>query len=344
MAVSCKSIGTGSIASNSSHQQPLKVDAEKLISFIANSSKEESSSRVFSKSYERTSNTFHEEQEHPVSETDDSSTSLMVDYIQSRLSADDLETAAMASYQYLRNPDKSNQSFHARKIVERYWNSKSNVETALRKLRATLTFRRSIDVVGLIKSFDKNEVYDHYSFHLQKHLSSKTTFVQGYDKVGRPTLYFIPRKVQGHDSVWTLKQAVYSIERAIACSKAKDGLINAVVDFSGFSVMKHSPPFDIGLEFVTTLRNHYVGQIHRIYMVDTPSTFSFFWKVFKPFIGTTTRNKIYFISNSRDRAKLKESYDVDQVPSWLISGGKKNRDLDLDYYLFETPFQRTFDE
>lgn len=264
-----------------------------------------------------------------------------VEYILSRLSPDEVETAAMASYQYLKNPVLSEQVHHAAKIARRYLKSKQNVETALPKLQKTLEFRRNLDIVGLIQAFDKDPSND-CAFHLQEQLSSKKMYVQGYDKHGRSTLLFIPRLVQGHDAEWTLKEAVYSIERAIACSKSKDGLINAVVDFSDFSI-KNAPPLEIGKQFLTTLRNHYAGQIHRIYLVDTPSSFSFFWKIFKSFIGKKTREKIQFVSG-KSKIKLKEVYDVDQVTSWMLPGGKKNRCLDLEEYLFDTPFNRAFDE
>jgi hypothetical protein len=262
------------------------------------------------------------------------------------MSPDEVETAAMASYQYLKNPVLSEQAHHAAKIARRYLKSKPNVETALPKLKATLEFRRNLDIVGLIQAFDKdpsNDPSNDCAFHLQEQLSSKKMYVQGYDKHGRSTLFFIPRLVQDHDAEWTLKEAVYSIERAIACSKSKDGLINAVVDFSGFSVIKNSPPLEIGKRFLTTLRDHYAGQIYCIYLVDTPPSFSFFWTIFKSFIGKKTREKIQFLSGN-SKIKLKEFYDVDQVTSWMLPYGKKNRCLDLEEYLFDTPFHRAFDE
>jgi hypothetical protein len=270
-----------------------------------------------------------------------------VDFVLSQLSPQDIETAARASYEYVQNPNASDRNRYASRIVQRYLDSKKgNVEVATQKLKATLTFRREIDVDGLMRAFDNDDddPNNDYMELLQKHLSCKKLFVQGYDKQGRSTLFFIPRLVQGHDLEWTLKEAVYSIERAIACSRADDRKITAVVDFSGFSVIHHTPPLDIGTQFLTTLRSHYAGQIHRIYLLDTSSTFWFLWKIFEPFVGTATRNKIHFVSGESSKQELDEFFDLDQVPSWMIPGGKKNRTLDLDEYLFETPFNEAFDE
>jgi hypothetical protein len=320
MAISCKSLATGMLD-------------------LSQSSEHQESSCTFERSGESVPLHVDSAQRIPSTATYEDA---KVEYILSKLSPDEVETAAMASYQYLKNPVLSEQAHHAAKIAFRYLQSKSNVETALPKLKETLKFRRKMDIVGLIQAFDKDPSSD-YALHLQEQLSSKKMYVQGYDKQGRSTLLFIPRLVLNHDVEWTVKEAVYSIERAIACSKSKDGLINAVVDFSGFSVTKNAPPLEIGKQFLKTLRGHYAGQIHRIYLVDTPSSFSFFWRIFKSFIGKKTREKIQFLSGE-SKIKLMEVYDVDQVASWMTPCGTKNRCLDLEEYLFDTPFDRAFDE
>ena len=266
-----------------------------------------------------------------------------INFILCQLSQEELETAARASYEYVKDPVPSQRNCFAWRLVERYLHSKrGNVVLALEKIRKTLAFREEIDIEGLITAFDSDsETTDERKSSLEKHLSSKKLVVQGYDKEGRSTLYFVPRNAKGHD----IESAIYSIERAIACSKAKDSTINAVVDFSGFSMTKHSPPLEIGKAFLTTLRSHYAGQIHRIYLTDTPISFSILWKIFSPFVGTNTRDKINFVNGERNRKKeLTKVYDLDQVPAWLVSGGKNNRPLDVDEYLHSLPFDKTINE
>ncbi|KAL3923192.1 MAG: hypothetical protein SGILL_001794 [Bacillariaceae sp.] len=276
-------------------------------------------------------------------------TNSKINYILSQLSHDELETAARACYEYMQNPMPSQRHHYARRIAQRYLESKKgNVELALEKVKKTLAFRKEIDIDSLITAFDddENDCGDcKVGTNLEQHLSSKKYFVQGYDKEGRSTLYFIPRLVQGHDLEWTVKEAIYSIERAIACSKAKDHTINAVVDFSGFSMTQHSPPLEIGKQFLTTLRSHYAGQINRIYLTDTPFSFSVLWKIFSPFVGTNTRDKIHFVNGTRSRAQeLTTVYNLDQVPAWLVPGGKNNRPLDVEEYLHTLAFDQAFNE
>lgn len=156
------------------------------------------------------------------------------------------------------------------------------------------------------------------------------------------TLYFIPRNVVEHD----IDSAIYSIERAISSSKSVDGTINAVVDFSKFS-LSNSPSLEIGKQFLTTLRTIYAGKIHRIYLVNTPFSFSILWNIFSTFVGTDTRDKILIINGSTKDDKnrhLTDLYDLEEVPSWLIPGGKNNRPLDIDEYLYELPFDAAFND
>lgn len=270
-----------------------------------------------------------------------------INYVLSQLSPDELDTAARASYEYMKNPIPSKRYKYARRIVKRYLESKKgNVALALEKVKKTLQFRKETRIDDLIIAFDDEENGSpEVAAQLQKQLSSKKFYVQGHDKEGRSTLYFVPRLVNGHGREWTLKEAIYSIERAIACSRAKDHTINAVVDFSGFCMAKHSPPLEIGKQFLTTLRSHYAGQIHRIYITDTPFSFSLLWKIFSPFVGTKTRDKINFINGARSKEReLLQVYDVEQVPAWLVTGGKNNRSLDVDQYLFGLHFDQLFNE
>ena len=277
-------------------------------------------------------------------EREEETNNVKVEAVLSQLSDEEIEIAARASYEYLKNPVESQKLLFAKRIIRRYLISKrGKVDSATNKLKSTLKFRKDMQVDKIMKAFDDIED-DDYAKPLQKQLSSKKFFVQGFDRGGSSILFFVPRLVNGHDHEWTLKEAIYSIERAIACSRACDHSITAVVDFSGFSLTRHAPPLDIGKQFLTTLRNHYAGQIHSIVLLDTPPTFSFFWNLFLPFIGTSTKKKIHFVSGKKAKRKLEENFSLKQVPSWMIPGGKKNRPLDLEEYLFQTPFNKAFDD
>jgi len=264
-----------------------------------------------------------------------------LDYMLGQLSEEELELAACSSYTYLKSPQTQQalKRKYAQHFALRFLRSKNDEKKALEKLKATLAFRKEKDIDGLRLTFDGED--SPYREPLQKQLESKMLKVQGYDKDGRATYIFTPRLVQGHDDEWTIKEHIYTLERAIACSHSADKTVNAVIDFNGFSPLRHAPPTSIGKEFMLTLRNHYAGSVHQIFIVDAPLTFNALWTIFKPLVGTKTRNKIHFVKGKHK--KLAKFYDKEQAADWMMPGGLKNRDLDLDEYL-KTPFNEAFDE
>lgn len=266
-----------------------------------------------------------------------------IEFIMSKLSPDELETLARSSYRYLKSPVLAQRNIFAARVVHRCLESKKgNVASTLTKVKKLLEFRRNAKVDQLITAFDGDGM-NHFgdtAQMLQKQLASKKFFVQGFDKEGRSTLYFIPRNVVDHD----LDSAIYSIERAIACSRSLDKTINCVVDFSKFP-LTNAPPLEVGKQFLTTLRLVYSGQINRIFLMNVPFSFTILWNVFSPFVGTDTRDKIAIIKdNSKEQEKeMLQLYDVKELPRWAVPGGEKNRSIDLDEYLFALPFDSAFD-
>lgn len=244
----------------------------------------------------------------------------------------------------MKRPIPSQRNVFAKCIVEQFLESKKgNVDLALAKVKKLIECRREAKIDELITAFDGDRNYlNATAKSLQKHLASKKFYVHGFDTEGRSTLYFIPRNVVDHD----LGSAIYSIERAIACSRSLDNTINCVVDFSDFP-LSNSPPMERGKQFLSTLRVIYAGHIHRIFLVNVPFGFSILWNIFSPFVGTDTRDKIMIIKNDSSKDKERELlhlYDLEELPSWFIPGGGKNRSLDLDEYLFTLPFDSAFDD
>jgi len=266
-----------------------------------------------------------------------------VDNIVSRLNPEEQESLARSSYRYLKCPVPSERDIFVRKAVRRCLEAKKgNVGKAFSSIQKLIKFREDTKVSNMITSFDdsSNEYSNDTARILKEHISTKKFYVQGFDKEGRSTLYFIPRNVVDHD----LGSAIYSIERAIACSRSSDETVNCVVDFSDFP-LSNSPSLEIGKQFLSTLRTIYVGHIHRIFLVNVPLSFSILWNVFSPFVGRETRDKITILKNNTgDKEKeILHFYDAEELPSWCVNVGKKNRSFDVDEYLLLLPFDVAFD-
>lgn len=264
-----------------------------------------------------------------------------VEYMLTELSEDELEIAARTSYQYVKDPTLKRKHYAASRMAERYLKSKKSKERGLKFLTATLEFREKMDIDALRNA--ATDPQSEYHIPMRKFLATKQCYVSGKDIDGRSTFIFIPRRVKDHDLEWTRKSLMYTMERAIACSEIDTSTVNCVVDFSGFR-MSQAPPIHIGKDIMLTLRNHYVGHVHCIFLVDAPRAFHWLWAIFKPFAGKATQDKIHFVNSDRQKEIIiGKLYGEDQVPSWMLPTGKKNRELDLDEYL-KTPFDRAFDD
>lgn len=267
---------------------------------------------------------------------------IVLDEMINDLSERELEVAANATYP---NPNKSRdkQVFHAKAYAQLFLeSSEGNKEKALNNLKRTIQFRQELDVDCLRSTFVNPA--SKYQAKLKKSLSTKHVYVQGYDKDGRSTFIFIPRRVTQHDPVWTLREHIWTMEKAIACSRAPDKTANFVVDFKGFSLLSHTPPTQIGKDLMTVLRKHYAGRVNKIFLVDAPSTFICLWSIFNPFIGRLTRRKIHFVSSDEQKENvIGEWYTREEATPWMLPGGKKSRELNMDEYLHSTPYEEAFD-
>jgi len=238
-------------------------------------------------------------------------------------------------------------------MAKRYLRSKKDPDVALKKMKKTLEFREKIDIDGLRLAFydekmekEKAELIMKTRASLEQRLLKRSHFVQGYDKAGHATYIFIPRNITEHDLEWSLKEVLYTLERAISCSKSNDKTINIIIDFSGFSFSKNNPPVDIGKKCLLLFRDHYVGQIHRIFILNAPAGFALLWNLFKHFIGKDTTKKIKFVSGSKQKRNVMSKwYSTNEATSWMIpEKGCKNRNFDVKEYLYKTPFDRAFDD
>ena len=276
-----------------------------------------------------------------------------ITWILDKLSNEELETAARTSYEYLRYQGDSQQQRHrASSMARRYLQQAKRKHpksqhhacaSTLKNMRATLKFRRNIDIDGLRLAFE--DPSSEYQEPLEEFLSTQKNYVMCYDKDGRSTHIFVPRYTQNHHPEWTLKESLYTMERAIACSKAEDKSVNVILDFAGFSYLTHSPRFLDGKEFLLTFRRHYVGQIHKIFILNPPAAFSLLWKIFQPFLGTLTQEKIVFCRGETQRQRiLSQYYTPEQAADWMLPNGTKNPEWDAQRYLYKTPFDKAFDE
>jgi CRAL/TRIO domain len=272
-----------------------------------------------------------------------------------QLTEEELEGAARMSYEYQtkENPTDDLRRSYATDALERYISAKTNQDVALQQFKETLKFRKEYNLDNLQQlTIDRND-------EISKFMEDRKAYVQGYDTCGRSTLLFIPRNTSDFNKPeQNLLGHIWTMEKAIACTKSKDRTINVVADFNDFSLYYHSPPLSLGKTVMTTLRKHYVGQIHRIFLVNVPTTFSILWTISKPFAGTKTRRKIVLIGGnqklvnfdelsinaSQTKISLCQYYTAKQSTPWMVKDGQKRKKLNVDNYINQIPFDHAFDD
>ncbi len=283
------------------------------------------------------------------------------------LSEEDREHAARSSYKYLWSSVTSKgvdtqdlseeREFYAIEMAMRHLSSKKgNFEVAMEKFKSAIEFRKDADLDGLRLCFqaDKLDIDDEtkqrYAFYREKledRMLTGRVYVCGYDKCGRAIYTIYAARTKDFDPDWFLKESLYNFERALACTERQSGgaeqSITVIGNYTGFQ-SKHAAPMAISHEFMNCLRQNYPGRVKRVYLLNTPTSFLFFWSILKPFIGTDTRKKITFISNDRQReTSFSELISVDQATPWMLEGGHKKRDFDAIEYLRQSPFDEAFD-
>lgn len=282
------------------------------------------------------------------------------------LTDDEKEHAARANFAYLwravteaNSPALSQERDDAAALMAmRHLKSKKgDTELALTKLKSAIQFRKDFDLDGLRLCFHAEELKDHfdeetkeryamYRAKLEDRMTTGRVYVSGHDKCGRAIYTIYAARTKDFDREWFLKESLYNFERAIAATEHRTGgkeqSITVIGNYTGFT-SKHSAPMSISHEFMDILRQNYPGRVNRVYLLNTPTSFMFFWSILKPFIGTDTRKKIQFVNNEKQREReFSDMVTLDQAAPWMLKNGKNTKEFDSMEYLRDVPFNKTF--
>jgi hypothetical protein len=282
------------------------------------------------------------------------------------LTDDEKEHAARANFGYLWRAVVTRELSPEALIEERDYaaalmalrhlkSKKGDTELAMEKLRNAIQFRKDFDLDGLRLCFHANEIqeldeetkerYAIYRAKLEDRMTTGRVYVSGHDKHGRAIYTIHAARTKDFDREWFLKESLYNFERAIAATEHQSGgreqSITVIGNYTGFT-SKHGAPMSISHEFMDILRQNYPGRVNRVYLLNTPTSFLFFWSILKPFIGTDTRKKIHFVNSEKQREKeFGEMVSLDQAAPWMLKNGKNTREFDSNEYLHNIPFHKT---
>lgn len=233
---------------------------------------------------------------------------------------------------------------------------KGDVTKAIRKLQATIRWRKEFGVLDLVRAFDEknnksinNSNEKSLSVVLQNENETGKIYVRGYDSEGRALMYMRPGKENTLNETNNLRHLVFQLEKAIACSSRhnhSNSKICIIIDYDGFALRK-APPMSTSKRTLDILQNHYPERMHRAYICNPPFVFRTFWTLIQPFIDPVTKEKICFVSSTKGMQRLVRDVGGDESQLESCCTGTKQthlRPFDSKEYLLELPFDVAFDE
>jgi hypothetical protein len=168
------------------------------------------------------------------------------------------------------------------------------------------------------------------------------TYVRGFDTNGHPILVVRPKNENTNNLEGNIRNLVYTMERAIACT-AKSGVekLCLVIDYDGYSIL-NAPPMKTSREVLSILQDHYPERLFRAYCVRPPMIFYGFYRVISPFIDPITAEKIVMLTSSMMNNSINQLYrEIGQENLEAAFGGEEKRSFVSQVFL-EGDFQDDF--
>ncbi|PSR92725.1 Random slug protein [Actinidia chinensis var. chinensis] len=183
--------------------------------------------------------------------------------------------------------------------IERFLKSRGdNVKRAAKQLRACLSWRESIGIDHLIA--------DEFSAELAEGVA----YVAGHDDESRPvTIFRIKQDYQKfHSQKLFTRLLMFTLEVAIQTMPRK--VEQFVILFDASFYRSASAFMNMLLATLKIIAEYYPGRLHKAFVIDPPSLFSYLWKGVRPFVELSPLTTVV---SSLD---FEDSLDFSHFPSY----------------------------
>ena len=155
---------------------------------------------------------------------------------------------------HLDTPDKI--AFVDESCLKRYLRAtKWSLDAAQQRLLSTLSWRASYQP----QSIPPEEV--------QPEAVSGKQFLNGFDKMGRPILYLVPKKENTKASDRQLRFVVYNLEKAVQLMPEGVESLVIILDYDGMGIL-NAPSPNTGRKFMSILGDHYPERLGLAFVVN----------------------------------------------------------------------------
>ncbi|CAK7327041.1 unnamed protein product [Dovyalis caffra] len=192
------------------------------------------------------------------------------------------------------------EKFCNKACVERFLRAKGdNLKKAAKHLRACLSWRESIGTENLIA--------DEFSAELAEGVA----YVAGHDEESRPVMIFrIKQDYQKfHSQKLFTRLLVFTLEVAIGTMPKNAEQFVLLFDASLFR--SASAFMNLLLAALKIVAEYYPGRLHKAFVIDPPSLFSYLWKGVRPFVELST---VTMVVSSLDFEESLEFNDFSSYP------------------------------
>lgn len=189
--------------------------------------------------------------------------------------------------------------------------AKWNVQNALKRLTATLSWRREYGADTFTADYISPES------------ETGKQFLLGYDIEGRPCWYMTPARQNTKMSDRQIHQVSYLLDRAVDLMPPGQETIALLCTYKD-APRGQVPTLSIGRQALNVLQEHNPERLGRCLMQDWPWFMSAFYRLITPFIDPLTKEKIKFDEDLRKW--------VPPEHLWKHYGGDLNFDYDHSVY------------
>ena len=245
-------------------------------------------------------------------------------------------------------------------VLRHYRAEKGNVDSAITKIKSTTRWRREFGVADIVTCFDdmNDDSLQLLRDTFREEAKTGKLYVRGHDREGRAIQYMAPGRENTRGETNQMKFLVYTLERAVACTAAKQArrrrvgirdTINVgeekiciIINFDQWTLRK-SPPMSTTLYTLEILQKHYCERLHRAYVFNPPKFFVYFWNLIHRFVDPVTKDKIQFCTGDEGLKKLERDIDLRNVEGF-VGGTGSVLQFDSEKYLLQYPHSSTFGE
>ncbi|KAI8612049.1 CRAL-TRIO domain-containing protein [Chytriomyces sp. MP71] len=128
-------------------------------------------------------------------------------------------------------------------------------------------------------------------------------FISGFDKLGRPQLFLVPRMENTKTYDRQIRYSVYMLEKCIKLMPAGVERVTVLVDYEKLNIF-NATPLSVSLKYMGVLSNHYPERLGVCVMVNASWYFSGFFKLLSPFLDPVTKSKLRFTKVKRGTAAV----------------------------------------